>query len=473
MASEREGWAALLSGGNAAYCAVIGGGMVLHALNTFITVTVMPSVVRDIGGLQFFAWATTLYVLASLLGGAFCSRVLHRVGARWSYRLALLLFVIGSLGCGLAPNMGLLLAGRFVQGLGAGTLSALSYTMVRLLFAQPLWSRAISVISATWGIATLLGPAVGGIFAQYGAWRAAFWSMCLVAPILLLLVEVALPRGMARTAAPRTGMALASLAVLTASVLCVSIGSAADTALWGGAGMIAALAGLALFVRHERAGAKRLLPSGACDLGNPLGVSYAAMALLLIGVNTEIFVPYFLQILHNMRPIDAGYLSALMSAGWTTGSVISSGARPSLTRVVMLAGPLTIAAAIGVLFLLMPHGYESLAALSAIGCAMAAMGLGIGMAWPHVAASIFTYAPEREHELAAASITVVTMVTNAFGSAMGGMLTNLAGLTVPGGAAGASSAAAWLFGCYILAPLAAAWMIRRLLTHRGTALVAD
>jgi predicted MFS family arabinose efflux permease len=232
--------------------------------------------------------------------------------------------------------------------------------------------------------------------------------------------------------------------------------------------MAAALGGLALFVRHERAGGKRLLPSGACDLANPLGVSYAAMALLLIGVNTEIFVPYFLQILHAMRPIDAGYLSALMSAGWTTGSVISSGARPGLTRVVMLAGPLSIAAALAVLFLLMPQRYEHVAALSAIGCAMAAMGLGIGMAWPHVAASIFTWAPEGERELAAASITVVTMVTNAFGSAMGGMLTNLAGLTVPGGPEGAASAAHWLFGCYIAAPLAAAWMIRRLLHHTVT-----
>lgn len=467
MAREREGWAALLSGGNLAYCAVIGGGMVLHALNTFITVTVMPSVVRDIGGLQFFAWATTLYVLASLLGGAFCSRLLHHTGARWSYRLALGLFTLGSLGCGLAPDMGLLLAGRFVQGLGAGTLSALSYTMVRLLFPQPLWSRAISVISATWGVATLLGPAVGGVFAQYGAWRAAFWSMCLVAPVMMLLVETALPREMARTAAPRTAMALASLAVLSASVLAVSIGAAADAAVWGALGMGVALCGLALFVRHERVGAKRLLPSGACDLGQALGVSYAAMALLLIGVNTEIFVPYFLQILHEMRPIDAGYLSALMSAGWTTGSLVSSGVRAALSRLVMLAGPLTIAGAIAVLFTLMPQPTGHVLVLTAIGCAMAAMGLGIGMAWPHVAASIFTHAPEGERELAAASITVVTMVTNAFGSALGGLLTNLAGLTVPGGAAGAASAAHWLFGCYIAAPLGAAFMIRRLLGDRG------
>lgn len=465
MEPEHQGWAALLRGRNAASCAVVGGGMVLHALNTFITVTVMPSVVHDIGGLRFFAWATTLYVLASLLGGAFCARLLHRVGARWSYRLALLVFATGSLLCGLAVNMPMLLAGRFVQGLGAGTLSALSFTMVRVLFAQPFWSRAISVISAAWGVATLLGPAVGGIFAEYGAWRAGFWSMSLLAPVLLLLVELALPRGLARAAAPRTAMAFLSLGVLTASVLCVSLGSTAREPGWDLLGLAAALGGLALFVRLEARGGARLLPSGACNPSTALGAAYASMSLLLIGINTEIFVPYFLQTLHGMRPINAGYLSALMSAGWTTGSVISSGVAVALSRRVMIGGPLGMAAAMTALFLLLPHPFDSLPALAAIGCGMAGMGLGIGMCWPHLGARIFAFAPEGERELAAASITIVIMVTNAFGSALAGMITNLAGMTVPGGMAGASSAAIWLFGCFIVAPLAAAAMVRRLLRH--------
>ena len=465
MERERSGWAALLSGGNAARCAVVGGGMVLHALNTFITVTVMPSVVRDIGGLQFFAWATTLYVLASLLGGAFCARLLHRVGPRWSYRAALLVFALGSLGCGLAGSMPLLLAGRFVQGLGAGTLSALSFTRVRVLFAPPLWSRAISVISAAWGVATLLGPAVGGIFAQYGAWRAGFWSMSLVAPLLLLLVELSLPRGIARAAAPRTAMALLSLAVLAGSVLCVSLGSTATAPAWNVLGLVAAGAGLALFVWREGRGGARLLPSGACNLATPLGTTYAAMSLLLIGINAEIFVPYFLQTLHGMQPIYAGYLSALMSAGWTTGSVISASARPALAHRVMVLGPLAMAASVALLFALMPHPFTSPPALAAIGLGMACMGLGIGMCWPHLGARVFAFAPESERELAAASITIVIMVTNAFGSALGGMITNLAGLTMPGGVVGAASAAHWLFGCFVVAPLAAAAMVRRLLRH--------
>ena len=70
-----------------------------------------------------------------------------------------------------------LLAGRSVQGLGGGMLVALSYAMIRHLFPAALWPRAISLVSGMWGAAALTGPFVGGVFAELGAWRAAFWAL--------------------------------------------------------------------------------------------------------------------------------------------------------------------------------------------------------------------------------------------------------------------------------------------------------
>src|SRR5579863_8181572 len=112
------GWSELVRGGNAGRSAVVGGGMIIHAFNTFIVTTILPSVVRDIGGLRYFAWSTVLYVVASLLGGALCARLLRGVGARNAYRAALLGFAAGSVACALAPAMPVLLVGRVVQGLG-------------------------------------------------------------------------------------------------------------------------------------------------------------------------------------------------------------------------------------------------------------------------------------------------------------------------------------------------------------------
>ena len=109
----------MLRGQNLAACMVVGAGMILHAVNTFIVVTVMPSVVRDIGGMPFFAWSTTLYVVASLLGGSTCSRSLHRLGGQGTYRLALVLFGLGTAACALAPNMATLILGRAQTGIQA------------------------------------------------------------------------------------------------------------------------------------------------------------------------------------------------------------------------------------------------------------------------------------------------------------------------------------------------------------------
>lgn len=466
-----RGWAELIRGGNAARSAVVGGGMILHAINVFIVTTTLPTVVSEIGGLRYFAWTTTLYVVASLLGGATCARLLRRLGARVTYRLALGLFALGCLLCAVAPAMAVLLLGRFAQGLGSGTLSALSFTMVRLLFPRDLWARALAVISAMWGIATLLGPAVGGVFAQYGAWRAAFWSLLAVTPLLWLLVETHLPRDMARTVVPPGRMAFLNLAVLTGSVLAVSAASTASAPVWNALGLLAALAGLAVFVRLEASGT-HLLPRGACDPATPLGATYAAMALLLIGVTTEIFVPYFLQTLHGLIPLHAGYMSALMSGGWTLGSMLSSGTTAARARAGLGFGPVMMVVGLAGLFLLMPQpmGWPALQ-VGAIGVCLAALGLGIGMCWPQLGTRVFAFAGEGERELAAASITTVIMVGNAFGSALGGMVTNLAGLSDPGGMTGAARASAWLFGLYGAAP-GLAWVVIRGLLRRPVAVPA-
>jgi MFS family permease len=459
------GWAELLHGPNVPRALVIGGGITMHAVNVFIVITILPSVVRDIGGLSYFAWNTTLYVIASVLAGGFCARILPRIGARTHYRAALALFAIGSTLCALAPSMPVLLAGRLIQGLGAGTISALSYTMVRVLFPAPMWPTAISVISAAWGIATTLGPAFGGLFAGEGTWRWAFWTVAGVAPCLWLLVEASLPRDLAPAPKPTRPMAYLNLALLCLSVLGISLGSAGPEPWRNLLGLAAALAGLAWFVHLERHGSRRLMPLGATRFTTGLGATFAAMMAVIIAINTEIFVPYFLQTLHDLPPIQAGYLSALMSFGWTIGSMAVSGVRPATIPDWMRAGPLVMIAALAGLALLTPTAGLLPAQTALLGACLLAQGIGIGMCWPHICAGVFSFAPDSEKDLAAASITMVIMVSNALGSALAGMVSNLAGLA-NATAGTASTAAAFLFGSFILAPLAASVAVRRILSFR-------
>ena len=166
-------------------------------------------------------------------------------------------------------------------------------------------------------------------------------------------------------------------------------------------------------------------------------------------------------------PLHAGYLSALMSAGWTIGAVGGSSRTAGSVRALMTAGPLLMASALIGMFVLMPQsaGHDT-TRLWLIGACLLTQGLGIGSAWPHLCAKVFAVAPETEKDLAATSITIVIMVANALGSSLGGMVTNLAGLTNPGGVLGAASAATWYFGVYAFAPLLAFLAVRRVLSAR-------
>src|SRR5438552_8588828 len=147
------------------------------ALNTFITATILPSVVADIGGLALYAWATVAYSVASIVGSAASSAALRRLGLRAGLVFASALFAIGSLACAAAPAMIVLVTGRAVQGLGGGMTIAVVHSMIRALFPQPLWPRMLATVSVAWGVAAVTGPFAGGVLAQLGLWRAAFWAM--------------------------------------------------------------------------------------------------------------------------------------------------------------------------------------------------------------------------------------------------------------------------------------------------------
>ena len=461
------GWAALLSGANGVRSLALAGGVILHAVNVYIATTILPSVVRDIGGIDYYAWNTTLFVAASILGSALSARLLARTGPRGAYISASLVFAAGALICGLAQSMPVMLLGRFIQGLGGGFLFALSYAMIRLVFDESLWPRAMALISGMWGVATLVGPAIGGIFAGFGVWRAAFWSLIPVAALFALLAATVLP-GRSADRAPGSPLALAQLLFLTAAVLAVSAGSVSPELSHNILGLGAAVILTALLIRSERRARHRLLPDGAFRISTALGALYATMSLLAVAVTSgEIFVPLFLQVLHHQSALVAGYLAALMGAGWTLGSVASSGASGAGIRRAILAGP--ILGLVGMLMLAVLMGSPSSGdwlAVMPICLALVAIGLGVGLAWPHLLTRVFQAAPAGEQDLTSASITTVQLFATALGAALAGMVANLAGLTEPGGIAGTMSAAGWLFGVFALAPVIGVFTALRVIRLR-------
>ncbi len=429
---------------NGVYAAALAGGVVLHAVNMFMTATVMPSVVADIGGLDAYAWATTLFVVASILAAALTARLIKELGPRGAYLVAALLFGGGTLIASLAPSMTVLLVGRTVQGFGGGFFYALAYAVTRLVLPPSLWGRAVGLISGTFGVATLIGPALGGVFAEHNAWRAAFWSLLPFIALFALLAAVRLPAKVAghREEAP---IAWPQLILLAGAVLAISAGSLADARLLNLAGFALALAMTALIGRFERSAAARLMPRGSFSLKAPLGVVYLAIALLMLTIQPEIFIPYLLQTLHGQTPLFAGYLAALIAVGWTAGTAASVRWRQGDGTGPILAGLITVLAGLALFGLFGPMKSDGdLMILTPICVGLFLLGFGIGMAWPCLVTRVYHYAPAGEQDISSGGMTTVQLFASAFGTAMAGMVANLAGFADPGGTIGAGQAALWL-----------------------------
>lgn len=462
-------WGDLFRGRNGWRAVALTGGVALHAVNVHIVTTVLPSVVAEIGGLDWYAWSTTLFVVGSIVGATLSVRLLAALGPRGACLAALAAFTAGSIGCALAPAMPWLLAGRTVQGVGGGLLAALSYGLIQLVFAPRLWSRAVALVSGMWGVATLCGPAVGGLFAQAGHWRWAFWSLLPLAALQALLVAVQLrPAAGVRHVRPADMPRIPALQIglLAASVLLIAASEFAPVLAWQAVGVAAGLGLGVAATRVDGRAAVRLLPTGAYAVRAPMGAIYAGVVLLMIGTTTEIFVPYFLQLLHGHSPLLAGYLTAAMAGGWSAGSLLSSGRSGAGADRMLRAGPVACALGLAVLAVLMPaHGRLAAGAETLlVAIALGAVGLGVGIGWPHLVTRVMSLAPAGQEGLASASITTVQLYGMAVGAAVAGLVANAAGLTAPGGVAGARSAAFWLFASFALAPALAAWLVARFAT---------
>ena len=129
-ASAAGSWRELLGRDYGGATTVLAGGVAIYAINEFITMSLLPSAVADIGGERLYAWVTTVYLVSSVVSATTVGPVLTRFGPRWSYLGALLSFSVGSVLCTLAPTMELLLVGRVVQGLAGGLLAGLGYAVI-------------------------------------------------------------------------------------------------------------------------------------------------------------------------------------------------------------------------------------------------------------------------------------------------------------------------------------------------------
>lgn len=408
----------------AATSLVLAGGIALHAVNIFLTTSLLPTAIDEIGGERLYAWSTTVFMIASVISSMLVSRTLASRGPVVAYLIGLAPFVAGAVIAALSPTMTVLLVGRAVQGFGGGMLAGLGYAVVQSAFPERLWARATALVSAMWGVGTLAGPAMGGLFAQLGAWRWAFGVLAVLGVVVAVMVPRALPRSAGDGTRPP--VPYVSLALLTAATALISIASLRSEPVEIGAAVAAAVLVIVGFVGWERRSAIRVLPASTYAAGSPLKWLYISIAILAIGTVSEAFTPLFGQRLAGLEPLVAAFLGAAVSLGWSVTMLASSGAeRAGTVRRMRIAGPAVLALGLAAVGLFQQEGAGAGLVVVWL-AALVVAGAGIGLAFPHVVVAVMGSTPDPvEAGKASAGVNTVELIGLAFGSAVGGLLVNL------------------------------------------------
>jgi MFS family permease len=451
-------WRELLGARYLGTSVVLAGGVGLYATNEFLTISLLPNTVAEIGGSRLYAWVTTLYLVGSVVAATMVNPMLVRAGARPSYLMGLAVFGVSSLACGAAPNMEVLIAARALQGVAGGLLAGLGYAVINAALPRSLWTRASALVSAMWGVATVVGPATGGLFAQFGLWRWAFVAMAILTALMATLVPVALPAGRVSPGAETPGLRVPvwSLVLIGAAALAVSVAQIPHHIVATGGLLAVGVALAGLFAIVDRRMRAAVLPSSVFGRG-PLKWIYLTMGLLMVGAMVDTYVPLFGQRLAHLTPVAAGFLGAALAVGWTVSEIVSASLESprAIGRVIAVA-PVVVASGLALgAFTQRDNASGGLVAAWAL--ALLVAGIGIGMAWPHLSVRAMDSVDDpAEGVAAAAAINTVQLVSGAFGAGVAGVVVN----TTQGGDA---MAARWLFA--VFTALTAAGVVA---SHRAT-----
>lgn len=455
----------LFIAGRAPATLLLGGGVGLEAVEFYVTSSLMPSMVRDIGGLELLAWTTTLFIAAIVLGSIFVVIRPRNLTLNRTYIAGCLIFAVGCAVIGFAPDMIVVLVGRAIQGFGAGLMVTMAYSFIRFVYPPGLQNAASALYTTLWGVAVFLGPSLGGLFASDSQWR---WAFLILIPVALLMAAAApsmLPPG-EDDRNPERPPTL-QIGLILSGILAVSFAGTTDSDSLRGLLVAAGILLGTAFLATERMSSTRLLPRQSTWLGHVLSRTYLVMFLMIVTLNSDIYIPYFLQTLHATSPLVAGYVVALVALGWTAAGLgtASFTGRRALGSI-MVGTIIGFASTMTIAFVIARNDLEgSAVVLALVSVLLFGMGAGVGFCWAHLVSLVLTEADEPEADKASASINLVQSLAAAFGAAAAGVIANGSGLVEPGGVGGALTAGFQLYALMAL-PAAAAFLVALTLFRR-------